>query len=113
MHDLVNPEEGTPMTVILALPEMADVMKELADPRFSGRSHGSRATYALKCEGPLCKIAERLRGRRRNEAKAARLGIEYIPGDNRIYDRDDLLLAVIAWHKMDLYRRKLEQGGAA
>jgi hypothetical protein len=92
---------------ILELPELADVRKELSDPKYASRSHGSRATYALKCGGPLCKKAERDRARRRNETKARLEGRKYIPSDSRMYDRDDLLEDIIVWHKRNLAMRKL------
>lgn len=96
-----------PIEEIIKLPGMEDVLAELNDPRYSGRSHGSRATYTLKCDGPLCKLAERLRGRRRNQERAERRGMIYSPNPHK-YDREELLLAVTAWHKMDLYKRKMD-----
>lgn len=92
---------------ILALPEMADVVEELNDPKYASRRHGSRATYALKCHGPLCRKAERDRARLRNEAIAERAGRVYKEGTGRQYDRDALLEYITEWHRYDLAIRKL------
>lgn len=93
---------------ILKMPEMKDVVDELADARYGGLMHGSRATYAKKCHGPLCTFAERKKGRRRNEVVAGRAGRSYQASIHRKYDRDDLLEAIIAWHKRDLAIRRIE-----
>jgi hypothetical protein len=92
---------------ILALPEMADVVTELSDPKFASRRHNSRATYALGCHGPLCGKAERDRGRSRNAKKATEAGRSYREG-YRKYDRDALLDYIAEWHKYDLAIRKLK-----
>lgn len=92
---------------ILSLPEMADVVKELNDPKFASRRHHSRATYALGCHGPLCGKKERDRARSRNAKKAEEAGRNYREG-NRKYDRDALLEFVAEWHKFDLAIRKLK-----
>ena len=77
-----------------------DVREELEDERYSGRSHYSRATYALGCHGPLCTKAERDRGRKRNESRARAKGREYTPFlAIRVDDRDELLEKIIRWHK--------------
>lgn len=98
-----------PLTIeqILTLPEMADVRAEIEDPRFATRRHGSRATSALGCSGPLCKKAERDRMRKRNEEKAKAAGREFRPR-SRKYDRDALLEAVFEWHKIDLAVRRVQ-----
>ena len=76
-----------------------DIREELLDPEFTSRSHYSRSTYALGCHGPLCRKAERDRGRHRNAFKAEVDGRKYRPNyDVRIED-DELLEKVIAWHK--------------
>lgn len=94
---------------LLDWPEMKDVKDELEDPRFAGRSHGSRATYAKKCKGPLCSKAERDRGRDRNEKRALDSGREYRASDYRLYDRDALLEEVIKWHKKARALARLER----
>jgi hypothetical protein len=103
-----DPEGSLSILQILEWPEMADVKEELADPRYASRSHGGRSTYALKCRGPLCRYAERFRGRKRNQKKAAQAGREYVEGPTRKYDRDDLLAAIIVWHRRDLALRKID-----
>ena len=98
---------------ILAMPEMKDVVDELEDPRYGGRSHGSRATYAIKCRGPLCNKVERDRQRRRNQAKARKAGRPYQASIHRVYDRDDLLAAITAWHKREMALNRVERGLAS
>lgn len=95
---------------ILKLPEMADVVEELNDPKYASRRHFSRATYALGCHGPLCRKKERDNGRAKNERKALREGRPYNEGGKtgRKYDRDALLEYVAEWHKYDLAIRKLK-----
>lgn len=79
-----------------------DVQEELGDPEFAHRQHYSRATYALGCHGPLCKLAEKHRGRRRNQARAEAEGREYRAAhDIRKTDRDDELMPVVEWHLRD------------
>lgn len=58
-----------------------DVRDELSDEAYSGRSHYSRATYAKGCRGPLCRLAEKERGRRRNAARAEAAMRRYRPND--------------------------------
>lgn len=86
---------------------LKDVVDELNDPRYGNRQHGSRATAALRCRGPLCRKAERDRSRKRNEARALRSGRDFAEG-TREYDRDDLLDAIIRWHKSVLALRRVE-----
>ena len=92
---------------IIEWPELADVKTELEDPKYANRKHGSRATKAKGCSGPLCRRAERLRSRNRNASRAADAGRDYSPG-SRLYDRDALLDAVVEWHEADLNRRRKE-----
>lgn len=106
MSDDVN---GLDIAAILEWPELKDVKDELDDPRFSGRSHGSRATYAKKCHGPLCSKAERDRGRNRNQKRAGDSGRPYQASIHRKYDRDDLLEAIIVWHKRAKALARLER----
>ena len=87
---------------------LKDVVEELDDPRFANRQHGSRATAALGCRGTLCRKAERDRSRRRNEQRAIRSGRQFV-GGVREYDRDDLLDAIIRWHKVKLMHRRIEE----
>lgn len=93
---------------IIKLPGMEDVKDELEDPRYANRQHGTRATAALHCTGPLCKKAARDRQRRRNQEEARRKGKPYQPSIHRLYDRDELLESIIAWHKRDLALRRAE-----
>lgn len=80
--------------------EMADdVIEELDDERFLTRQHYSRATYAQGCRGPLCRLSEAHRERKRSEARAKAAGREYKPnGALRKTDRDEELAPIIAWH---------------
>ena len=66
-----------------------DVRAELEDPSFITRKHYSRATYALGCRGPLCRKAEKDRGRERNEVKAKDRGREYRPKRNPLEAKAD------------------------
>jgi len=86
------------LLIELQKPENADIFEELTDQEYIRRQHYSRATYALGCHGPLCRRAERDRGRRRNEIRALTEGREYTPGENRKADREALLDFIIAWH---------------
>ena len=87
---------------------LRDVIEEVDDPRFGNRQHGSRATFALGCHGPLCRKVERDRSRRRNETRALKSGRSYSQGA-REYDRDDLLNAILKWHKIKLMHRRIEE----
>lgn len=79
--------------------ENKDILEELMDPEYASRQHYSRATYAEGCHGPLCRKAERDRGRQRNEERAHAAGRTYRPNENtRDAKRDGLLLFVIEWH---------------
>lgn len=76
-----------------------DVRAELEDEDFTGRQHYSRATYAEGCRGPLCRLAETHRGRRRNEERALEAGREYKPNlEARVVAREKELTAVVSWH---------------
>lgn len=100
-------ENGLSIEEILELPGMEDVKEELEDPRFASRTHGSRATYALKCHGPLCGKSERDRARRRNRSLAEKEGREYRASSSRKFDRDDLLTAITIWHKREVALRRV------
>lgn len=83
----------------LEKPENADIFFELNDSDYLTRQHYSRATYALGCRGPMCRKAEKDRGRRRNEIRATRQGRKYIPKEEiRKTDRDALMDFIIHWH---------------
>jgi hypothetical protein len=47
-----------------------EVVTELADPQFSGRTHNNRRTHDAGCKGPICKKAVREYARRRNSTSA-------------------------------------------
>ena len=83
------------------LPE--DVHDELTDERFTGRKHYKRATYAKGCHGPLCRKAEKDRGRERNEQRAREAGRTYRPAlAYRRTDREAELDIIIAWHLAEI-----------
>lgn len=93
---------------ILSRPENQDLFDELNDPDYLNRLHYSRATYALGCHGPLCKMKERHRGRRRTETATRDKGRPYFPNEKvRKVDRDVELMIVYNWHKHDLEGRRL------
>jgi len=77
----------------------ADVRKELSDPEFGTRKHHSRATYALGCHGPLCRKAERDRGRSRNEQRALNNGRAYVPNNDIRLEENQLLEEIIEWYE--------------
>lgn len=93
--------------VLELFPEMQDVVEELASIKYLTRLHGSRATAALGCNGPLCRKAERDRQRERNEEKARTAGRSYVPRQ-RLWDRDEFIDAVIEWHKNQLTEGRQE-----
>lgn len=76
-----------------------DVRAELEDERYKTRVHYSRATYAEGCRGPLCRKAERDRGRRRNEVRATGAGREYEPKTEQRIEDNAELDAIILWHR--------------
>lgn len=79
--------------------ENADIFLELNDSKYLSRQHYSRATYALGCHGPLCRRAERDRGRRRTQQKAESKGREYQPNPEiQKNDREGLMQFIISWH---------------
>ena len=80
-----------------------DVRAELEDKDYEGRSHYSRATYALGCHGPLCRARERDRGRLRNQRRAEDAGREYEPAERLRLESDELLDRIIRWHRPDLF----------
>jgi hypothetical protein len=83
----------------LTKPENADIVEELRDEEYASRQHYSRSTYASGCHGPLCRKAERDRGRKRNEQRAIEAGRSYSPAvDDEPSARDILLDMVIHWH---------------
>lgn len=84
-----------------------DVREELADPRFSDRTHGIRGTYAKAadggkgCRGPLCRKAERDEGAEKYARQRARQGKTARPGlkDEEVRARDEELSRIILWHR--------------
>lgn len=95
----------------LEKPENVDIYNELTDNRFASRQHYSRATYAQGCRGPLCRKAERDRGRKRTEKKAEDAGREYQPNPEiRTDTREGLLNLIINWHlhHPDAVQRRME-----
>lgn len=75
-----------------------DVLAELKDPDYIGRTHYKKATYAVGCRGPLCKKRERDEARASTERAAREAGRPYVPRPTPAQERDDELNAVIAWH---------------
>src|SRR6478735_5744505 len=74
-----------------------DVYEELMDGEYRTRQHYSRATYALGCRRPLCRLAETHRGRKRNEQRVLDDGREYHPRHKQ--DERELILApIVMWH---------------
>lgn len=92
---------------IMRLGFVPDVVEELNDPRFLTRKHGSGATAALGCHGPLCRKHERDKQRRRNQRRAEAAGREYRPY-TQLWDRDELLDAIMVWHEHYLVLGRLE-----
>lgn len=85
-----------------------DVKEELNDPRFSGRTHGKRGTYAKAsdggkgCRGPLCRKAERDEAQIKYAARRARAG--HRPArvglkDDDVRARDEQLAKIQLWHE--------------
>jgi hypothetical protein len=74
-----------------------DVREELSDPKYWGRKHYSRATYASGCRGPLCRKSERDRGRYRNADAAYEAGRIYVPDHHRRVDEEKLIEALV-WY---------------
>lgn len=71
----MSPEHDNPNQLILDMvPE--DVAEELSDPRFMFRKHNCRATYALGCRGPLCRMKERHKRRIDRDSTSSRIDTE-------------------------------------
>lgn len=83
-----------------------DVKAELEDPEYATRKHYSRATYALGCHGPLCRKAERDRGRGRNERRARDAGREYRPILGLRVRDDETMEQIVAWY-LDSYEQRM------
>lgn len=89
------------------LPE--DVIEELTDERFFGRKHYSRSTYAMKCRGPLCRKAERDRGRDRWVSQRAKVGQSVSPRPAaRVEDDDARLEPIVIWYLEN--RKEIREG---
>lgn len=97
-----------------------DVRAELEDPRFSGRTHGIRGTYAKcykdggkGCRGPLCRKAERDAGHeryaarqaRRGAVRPARIGLR----DEDVRARDEELSRIQLWHEGQIELARLNR----
>jgi len=82
--------------VVLEVAE--DVHLELSDEKFAARQHYSRATYAEGCRGPLCRLSETHRSRKRNEERARKEGRDFEIRPGRRIDREAELLPIITWH---------------
>lgn len=46
-----------------------EIIKELLDEEYLGRTHGNRRTYDVGCKGPICRKAARDHARRRNQSE--------------------------------------------
>jgi hypothetical protein len=77
------------------LPE--DVLDEISDERYINRTHGRRATRAVGCNGPLCKKAERDRGRNRMREVRGLEPLDDEP-DTKARERDVILNRCLAWY---------------
>lgn len=87
------------------LPE--EVQKELCDPRFSTRTHYTRKTYADGCRGPLCRLIESHRWRRRAGQRAREQGTTYTPAlQLEEIDREIALMKVVEWHQEEIAHYK-------
>jgi hypothetical protein len=98
------------------LPE--DVREELTDEKFSSRLHYSRATYAKGCRGPLCRLAERDRGRDRSERQAEQAGRDYEPNEEERerrgsdYEKDKKLYKIVVRHHYEMEMKRLQKRAA-
>ena len=73
-----------------------DVREEITNERYKNRKHYSRSTYAEGCHGPLCRKAERDRGRKRNAKRANEAGRIYTPNhEARVPTEEEKKLQVI------------------
>lgn len=80
-----------------------DVLAELTDKEYTGRTHGRRATYAQGCHGPLCKKSERDLGHEKYTERRARQGKPPARSglkDDKARERDELLTQIQAWHDL-------------
>lgn len=92
-----------------------DVRTELSNEKYINRMHYSRATYAKGCHGPLCRLAERDRGRDRSVILAERAGREYEPNHEERarrangVDRDRELYSIVHRHRNEVEIKRLEK----
>lgn len=85
-----------------------EILFELTDERFAGRTHMSRKTYDDDCRGPLCRKMERDRSRKRYQR-----GNPSSTRNRRKSALDDAVLTY-AWKKYEEYTNNRDQlGGAA
>lgn len=97
-----------------------DVREELNDPRFEGRVHGIRGTYAKcyrdggkGCRGPLCRKAERDAGHEKYTRRQAARGATRAPRiglrDDEVRARDEELAKIQLWHAGQMELRRLNR----
>lgn len=86
----------------LEKPENADILDELKAEDYTDRTHGTRACYALGCRGPLCRMAERDRGRERYRERRRAGGASPVAAPpTPARERDAFLRAVMKWHRYE------------
>jgi hypothetical protein len=78
-------------------------MDELLDEKFDTFTHGSKATYAYGCKGPLCRKAERDACAVRYRKKVGRPVKEYTPREGAY--PEDWLQRILDWHREE--RKKI------
>jgi hypothetical protein len=79
------------------------VRAELEDEKFVNRTHGTRATYAENCHGPLCQKSERDRGRIRHAVRQRSKGkqvVRRVRSESQV-KLDNLLNEIIRQHRRD------------
>jgi hypothetical protein len=74
-----------------------EIVAELTDERFTTRQHYSRATYADGCHGPMCRLKEKHRGRKRLEERAQEAGVAGYDPRYRKLD-DEQVIEIVKWH---------------
>lgn len=75
----------------------ADVLDEIQDEEYINRTHGRRSTYAVGCHGPLCRKAERDRGRPRMRVLRG-LDPSDMEPDTKAREDDVLLDRYLTWY---------------
>ncbi len=69
-----------------------EIMNEIRDTRFIGRTHGKRATRNYGCTGPMCKKVLRDTKRARSAMQARESGREYKLHTRCNYDEIDPII---------------------